>query len=145
MSIERLDHIVAGAIYDFGGYLTSRDERIVASATDNAAPMADAVGAFLDLRGVDRDCEPFFQWPARCSMARDTKTPNRIEAAFGILQSAMRDDPSYAWSWHCNIAVSMQDEGAPHDSANAGAARFMQLCFGVDTTKPPTATGVDKG
>lgn len=138
MSLERLDHIVAGALFDFGGYLTTRDERLIASATDNAAPMADAITAFMDLRGVDRDCEPFFQWPARCSMAGDTKVPNRIRAAFEVLKDAMRDDPGYAWSWHCNIAMAAIDEGAPHDSGNAAAARFMQMCFGVDTSKPPT-------
>ena len=65
MSLERLDHIAAGVLFDFGGYLTTRDERLTASATDNAAPMADAINAFMDLRGVDRECEPFLQWPAR--------------------------------------------------------------------------------
>ena len=137
MSIERLDHIVAGALYDFGGFLTTRDERLIASATDNAAPMADAIKEFLTLRGVDRDCAPFFQWPARCSMAGDTKVPSRIQAAFEILKNAIQDDPAYAWSWHCNIAMASIDEGAPRDSGNAAAARFMQMCFGVDTTKAP--------
>ena len=141
MSIERLDHIAAGVLYDFGGFLTTRDERLVASATDNATPMADAVSAFLDLRGIDRDCEPFFQWPARCGMGGDTKVPTRTQEALEILKSAMRDDPAYAWSWHCNIAMASIDEGAPHDAGNAAAARFMQLCFGVDTTNAPTATG----
>ena len=140
MSLEQLDHIVSGVLFDFGGYLTTRDERLIASAKDNAAPMVDAISAFIKLRGVDCDCEPFFQWPARCSMAGDTKAPSRIQAAFEILKSAMRDDPSYAWSWHCNIAMASIDEGAPHDSGNAAAARFMQSCFGVDTSKPPSAT-----
>lgn len=74
-------------------------------------------------------------------MGGDTKTPTRIQEAFAILESAMRDDAAYAWSWHCNIAMASIDEGAPHDSGNAAAARFMQQCFGVDTSKPPTATG----
>ncbi len=138
MSLERLDHIVSGALFDFGGYLTTRNERLTASATDNAAPVADAITAFLKLRGVDTECEPFFQWPARCSMANDTKTPNRIQAAFEILKSAMRDEPGYAWTWHCNIAVASADEGLTHAASNAAAARFMKLCFDVDTSKPPT-------
>ena len=60
MSLERLDHIVAGAIFDFAGFLTTRDERITLSAKDNASPAADAVKAFLELRGVNEKCEPFF-------------------------------------------------------------------------------------
>lgn len=70
MSIESLDHIVSGAIFDFAGFLTTRSERITLSAADNAGPAADAVKAFLTLRGVDQSCEPFFQWPSRCSAVR---------------------------------------------------------------------------
>jgi hypothetical protein len=141
MSIESLDHIVSGAIYDFAGYLTTRDERITLSATDDASPAADAVKAFLTLRGVDQNCQPYFQWPARCSAVRPCASP--CGEALNIIKSAMRDDPGYAWSWHCNVAVSMMDEGAPHDAANAAAARFMRLAFDVDTTKAPQSAGAD--
>ena len=137
MSIEKLDHIVSGAIFDFAGFLTTRDERITLSATDDATPAADAVKAFLTLRGVDQECQPFFRWPARCSAGRPGGVTTPCGEALNILKSAMRDDPHYAWTWHCNVAVSMMDEGAPHDSANAAAARFMKLAFGVDTSKPP--------
>ena len=139
MSIESLDHIVSGAIYDFAAFLTTRDERITLSATDNAAPAADAVKAFLELRGVDQSCEPFFQWPSRCSAVRPCASP--CGEALNIIRSAMRDDPHYAWTWHCNVAVSMMDEGAPHDAANAAAARFMRLAFDVDTAKAPQSAG----
>jgi hypothetical protein len=141
MSIESLDHIVSGAIYDFAGFLTTRDERVTFSATDNAAPAADAVKAFLTLRGVDQNCEPFFQWPARCAPGGSASPCGE---ALNILKSGMRDEPGYAWSWHCNVAVSMMDEGAPHDAANAAAARFMRLAFDVDTTKAPQSAGADE-
>lgn len=49
------------------------------------------------------------------------------------LSKAMKEDRSYAWSWHCNIAVMAQDAGATHEISNEGAARFMKLAFGVDT------------
>lgn len=52
--------------------------------------------------------------------------------AFETLKKAIGDDPSYAWSWHCNIAMAVQDEGVDHATANKAANRFMQLCFGVD-------------
>ena len=69
MSQEKLDHVVAGAIYDFMGWLTSRPEKLTLSSADDAAPSACAVKDFLTMRGVDQDCEPMIvDWPARCSM-----------------------------------------------------------------------------
>jgi hypothetical protein len=141
MSLERLDHIVAGVLLDFGDYLTMRNKPLTASA-NNSAPMAEEIKAFMELRGVDSTCEPFSQWPARCSLDGDTKTPSRIEAALEILKSEMRDDPKYAWGWHCEIAMNMLYEGILPDEANAATTRFMQSCFGVDTTKLPTPQGL---
>ena len=140
MSIESLDHIVSGAIFDFAGFLTTRSERITLSAADDAVPAADAVKEFLSLRGVDKNCEPFLQWPSRCSAVRPCASP--CGEALNIIMSAMRDDPHYAWTWHCNVAVSMMEEGATHDAANAAAARFMRLAFDVDTSKAPETAGM---
>lgn len=68
MSQEKLDHVVAGAIYDFMGWLTSRQEKLTLSSSSDAAPVADAIKEFLTMRGVDQECEPqIFFWPARCS------------------------------------------------------------------------------
>ena len=66
---ERLDHIASGVIYDFAGWLTCRDKQITLSAVDAASPAAEAVKEFLTLRGVDQDCDPFFQWHMRCGEA----------------------------------------------------------------------------
>lgn len=55
--------------------------------------------------------------------------------AFDTLKQAIQEDSEYAWSWHCNIAMMAKDAGASHKVGNDGAARFMQLCFGVDTQK----------
>jgi len=56
-----------------------------------------------------------------------------VKFAFWILKRAMRKDPDYAWSWHCNLAMMAYDAGAPHDDANVRAADFMKYCFGVST------------
>ena len=58
-----------------------------------------------------------------------------LHEVFVVLKQKMQDDPSYAWSWHCNIAMAMYDAGCDHKIANEGAARFMQLCFEMDTTQ----------
>ncbi len=52
------------------------------------------------------------------------------------LQAAMRDDPAYAWSWHCNIAMCVKDEGVDHAIANRAAKRFMKLAFDIETKEP---------
>lgn len=56
-------NIFAGILYDFGAYLTTRDERLTASAVDNAAPMADAIVAFAAKRGLCLDDPATFDWP----------------------------------------------------------------------------------
>ena len=54
--------------------------------------------------------------------------------AFESLKKAIQEDHSYAWSWHCNVAMPFQDEGGSHEQANLAAARFMRTAFDVDVT-----------
>jgi hypothetical protein len=58
-----------------------------------------------------------------------------VSEALEVLKRAMQNDSGFAWGWHCNIAVTFQDEGGSHRQANEAAARFMRTCFGVDVTK----------
>lgn len=53
--------------------------------------------------------------------------------AMEALRAAMRGDPGYAWSWHCNLAMMAVDAGAPHQAANERAADLMKNLFAVDT------------
>jgi hypothetical protein len=62
-------------------------------------------------------------------------SPQAVADAFNTLKAALQADNSYAWSWHCNIAMAAVDEGFDHAGANEGAARFMSMCFGVDVKK----------
>jgi len=68
--------------------------------------------------------------------------------AFDALKQALTDDPSFAHSWHCNLAMSFyhampetqtqrveQAHKDRHTIANEGATRFMQLCFEIKTSK----------
>jgi len=61
--------------------------------------------------------------------------PTPAKVFFDGLQLCMKNDHDLARSWHDNIAMCAQDEGMPHEAANRAAARFMKLCFGVDTGK----------
>lgn len=61
-----------------------------------------------------------------------TITPKDIKKAIKVLSIAMREDPAFAWGWHCNIAMVAQDAGAPHEQANKQTAAFMRHTFNVD-------------
>lgn len=59
-------------------------------------------------------------------------SPASAPDAMRVVLDAMRSDPEYAWSWHCNIAMAFVDEGGDHAMANHAAARFMRSLAGVD-------------
>lgn len=74
------------------------------------------------------------------------------EEAMDTLKQAFKDDPDYAHSWHCNIAMMCYDamrdskpflkdgdHKATHFTANDAASRVMKRCFDVETSiTPPT-------
>lgn len=65
---ELLDHVVAGALYDFLGYLTTRDAPITLSAKHDPGPALKALGEFFTMRGVDETCAPMVEgWQSRCA------------------------------------------------------------------------------
>lgn len=52
--------------------------------------------------------------------------------ALKVLKKKIQEDSEYAWGWHCNIAIVIQDEGLDYKSSNRAAARFMLNAFDVD-------------
>ncbi len=67
--------------------------------------------------------------------------PSVVEQAMQTLKDAMINEPDFAHSWHCNIAMACYDEigeNISHENAhkigNKAASRFMKLCFGVETS-----------
>lgn len=60
---------------------------------------------------------------------------NSAETAMKVLAETMKNDPEYAWSWHCNLAMLAVDAGACHDKANIRAADFMLSAFKIDTSR----------
>ena len=47
--------VIAGALFDFMGWLTSRKERLVLSSADEASPAVDAIRDFAKMRGLSLD------------------------------------------------------------------------------------------
>jgi hypothetical protein len=80
----------------------------------------------------------------------DTLVTLSVPDAFEVLKKAMQDDPDYAWSWHCNIAMMCHDAILAHDDqvyfahkvGNDSASRFMRLCFDIDTAKHKNFTAM---
>ena len=56
---------------------------------------------------------------------------------FDAVKNAIGADPSYAWSWHCNLAMSALDASngrLSHTEANEVAAGQMRHLFQYDVT-----------
>lgn len=47
------DQVISGALFDFIGFLTTRDKAITLSSHDEATPAVEAVKEFAKLRGLD--------------------------------------------------------------------------------------------
>lgn len=60
-----------------------------------------------------------------------------MSVPFDEIKNAVGTDPSYAWSWHCNLAMSALDASngtINHTTANAIAAGQMRHLFQYDVT-----------
>lgn len=66
-----------------------------------------------------------------------------VAGAMSALTTALNEDPSYAWSWQSNLAMSIHDElGLNRQDSNKAAARIMQHVFKVDITKMKEYTDI---
>jgi hypothetical protein len=54
--------VIAGALFDFMGWLTSRKERLVLSSADEASPAVDAIRDFAKMRGLSLDDAKVHDW-----------------------------------------------------------------------------------
>ena len=54
--------VIAGALFDFMAWLTTRDERLVLSGADEAGPAVDAIIDFAKMRGLSLDDARVQDW-----------------------------------------------------------------------------------
>jgi len=54
--------VIAGVLFDFMGWLTSRKKRIVLSSADNASPAVEAITEFAKMRGLSLDDAKVQDW-----------------------------------------------------------------------------------
>jgi hypothetical protein len=64
---ETRQAIIAGALFDFMGWLTSRKERLVLSSADEASPAVDAIRDFAKMRGLSLDDAKVQDWQKKIS------------------------------------------------------------------------------
>jgi hypothetical protein len=83
---------------------------------------------------------------ARSDLQVTDENPDAADA-YARLVKAILDDHDYAWSWHCNIAMSVNDALAAakghvdyterHHTSNEAAALAMSRLFGADMRDHP--------
>jgi len=54
--------VIAGALFDFMGWLTSRKERLVLSSADEASPAVEAIAEFARMRNLSLDDAKVQDW-----------------------------------------------------------------------------------
>ena len=54
--------VIVGALFDFMGWLTTRDERLVLSGADEAGPAVEAITEFAKMRGLSLDDAKVQDW-----------------------------------------------------------------------------------
>lgn len=64
--------VIAGVLFDFMGWLTSRQERLVLSASDEASPAVKVIEEFAKMRGLSLDDAKVKDW-------QDMTTPTKRE------------------------------------------------------------------
>jgi len=116
----------------YGFTFNITDGRLIAAAPDllNACQKA----LTLNDDGSNRE-EVFNQLKDAIKKATDKSEINYTKICFDGLKNAIKQDDDYAWTWFCNIAMPMQDQGITHQKANESAASIMKLFFDVDITK----------
>lgn len=62
------EEIIAGVLFDFIGWLTSREKRIVLSSADFASPAVEAIREFAQMRGLDISKAAVRDWQARAAL-----------------------------------------------------------------------------
>jgi hypothetical protein len=56
--------VVAGVLFDFMGWLTSREKRLTLSSTDEAGPAVEAITEFAKMRGLHLEDAQVEHWQA---------------------------------------------------------------------------------
>jgi len=123
-SRREIDAMIAGALFDFMGWLTSRDQRLTLSSTDDASPAVEAITDFAKMRGLSLDDARVQDW-------QDNTTPPAaqrpdVDAMIALARADEReacalvcDELHDTWRWDDEA----DSASGPRDCAAAIRAR----------------------
>ena len=97
--------VIAGALFDFMGWLTSRKERIVLSSADNASPAVEVITEFAKMRGLSLNDAKVQDW--------NTAPPQR------------------EWQGLTDEEYATLMQQADHDAAETGSV-FQNLRYAIE-------------
>jgi hypothetical protein len=60
-----------------------------------------------------------------------------VKKEYETIKQALIDDFDYAWSWHSNIAMVIQDSGNDYNASNLLASKIMKRIWDIDTSENP--------
>ena len=121
MTEERLDPIIAGALYDFAGWLTSRPVTVRMGASEDSSPVVAMLKAFMQDRGVDQQTSPWIkQWPLYCGRSPSECGPE-VEAG-----SPQTDTHTSPYHEGFQTAYTCKYRPNPYQSGTAEHKRWME-------------------
>lgn len=86
---ERIHALIAGALFDFMGHLTGREERITLSARDLATPAVEALGEWAEKRGLNLNVADVPHWHKALTV--DASAPSAPQQAGDGLTARIRE------------------------------------------------------
>ena len=95
---EPVDHaVIAGALFDFLGWLTSRQQRVTWSSCDDATTAIDAVIEFAKMRGLSLDEVHVLDWQDRIQAEEVLPRPVIDKSAAIRIATALGWEPKREW------------------------------------------------
>jgi len=117
--------IIAGALFDFMGFLTSRNERLMLSSADNASPVVEAITNFAKMRGLSLDDARVEDWQDTTPPAAPVQEPVACECNQGQVchvcdpitpsKQSAQQEPAF---WYYTLVVEGQVVGENFTTVN---------------------------
>ena len=122
------------------------NEELIAELVAKPCPFCDGEAIIIQEDRVWIECADCpskvvvgpFNTKAEAIAAWNTRADALAEHPFAAIKRLIHDDPDYAWSWQCNLAVPIMDAAmVSHADANRAAALIMAQMFDCDITLHP--------
>ena len=93
---------IAGVLFDFMGWLTTREKRLTLSSTDEAGPAVEAITAFAKMRGLRLEDAQVEHWQAILT----TPPAAPVQEPVGLIESLKNAQPCCGQYEACHRACT---------------------------------------